>query len=181
MEPGVPGDSSDACLTGMLARYPQMDADVEGVVDRVDSVQKHLNKIFEDTLAGHGLNRGEYRLLLRLATRAAEHRMSAGDLSRMLLLSTGALTNRVDRLEKAGLVRRRPDPKDRRGVLIELTPKGIELIDETVIAQSSREAATLSVLTAKERAQLNQLLRKVLVSLEAAAPPDGRKQLAATS
>ena len=146
-----------------------IDPDVEGIVDRVDSIQKLLDRTFEETLAGHGLSKGEYKLLLRLATRAVNYRMSAGALSTMLMLSTGAMTNRLDRMEATGLVRRVPDPNDRRGVLVELTDKGIELIDHAVISQVKKETEALQVLTAKERTQLNQLLRKVNMTLEANA------------
>ena len=96
--------------------------------------------------------------------------MSAGDLSRMLALSSGAMTNRLDRLETAGLIRRVPDPRDRRGVLVELTAQGKERIDAAVIDQAAKEIDSLSVLTAKERTTLNNLLRKVLSSLEATEP-----------
>jgi DNA-binding MarR family transcriptional regulator len=171
-------DSADQCMADLGPRYPQIDLEVEGVVDRLDWIQKHLGRIFEETLAVRGLNRGEYKLLLRLATRAEDHRISAGDLSRMLMLSTGAMTNRLDRLEAAGLVRRIPDPRDRRGVLIELTSKGEKVIDDAVITQASHEAEVLGALNAKERTQLNQLLRKVLISLEARPAQEGRKTAA---
>jgi DNA-binding MarR family transcriptional regulator len=95
--------------------------------------------------------------------------MSAGDLSRALLLSSGAMTNRVDRLETAGLVRRVPDPKDRRGVLVELTERGVELIEGAVTEQAAKEADVLGVLSPKDLGALNDLLRKVLSSLEGEA------------
>jgi DNA-binding MarR family transcriptional regulator len=105
-------------------------------------------------------------MLLRLATRTADNRMSAGALSRALMLSSGAMTNRLDRLEKAGFVRRVPDPKDRRGVLVELTPAGEKQIDAAVVEQAAKEIDLMSALSAQERSALNTLLRKVLGSLE---------------
>src|SRR3954467_8229760 len=105
------GDSVDFCIGDITTFFPEIDAEVEGVVDRVAAIDKHLSNAFEETLAGHGLSHGEYKLLLRLATRSDDNRMSAGDLSRALLLSSGAMTNRLDRMEKAGLVRRVPDPR----------------------------------------------------------------------
>ena len=93
--------------------------------------------------------------------------MSAGDLSRALLLSSGAMTNRLDRLEGAELIRRIPDPRDRRGVLVELTPKGVATIDGAVTEQAAKEIDVLSALSPRELTTLNQLLRKVLGSLEA--------------
>src|SRR3954453_23691165 len=159
-------DSVDFCTTDILSRYPSIDPDVEGVVDRLSTIQKHAAKIFEKTLAGCGLNHGEYRLLLRLATRTDDKKMSAGRLSQLLLLSSGAMTNRLDRMEKAGLVRRVPDPDDRRGVLVEMTDKGEKVLDQAVLASAKEDADMVSALSAKEKKELNELLRKVLENLE---------------
>jgi DNA-binding MarR family transcriptional regulator len=160
-------DSVDVCIGDITSRYAEIHPEVEGAISRLSAINKHVNREFEDTLAGHGLNQGEYRLLLRLATRAADNRMSAGELSRALMLSSGAMTNRLDRLETAGLVRRVPDPRDRRGVMIELTDEGREQVDAAVIEQAAKEIDVLSALSGRELASLNQLLRKVLSSLEA--------------
>lgn len=160
-------DSVDYCTADITSYYAQIDPQVEGAVDRVSSIEKHLMRVFGETLADYGLSHGEYRMLLRLATRSADHRLSAGELSRMLALSSGAMTNRIDRLEKAGLIRRAPDPRDRRGVLVELTEEGQRRIDAAVIEQAAKEIDAFSVLSAKELTQLNSLLRKVLASIEA--------------
>ena len=159
-------DSVDFCTVDITSHYAAIHPEVEGVVSRISAVNKQVSRTFDETLAGHGLNYGEYRLLLRLATRGADNRISAGELSRMLALSSGAMTNRLDRLERAGLVRRVPDPRDRRGVLVELTERGVEAIDAAVIEQAQKEIDVLSALSPKELTTLNGLLRKVLVSLE---------------
>ena len=165
-------DSVDFCIGDITSRYAEIDPEVEGAISRLSSINKHVNREFEDTLAGHGLNQGEYRLLLRLATRAADNRMSAGELSRALMLSSGAMTNRLDRLETAGLVRRVPDPRDRRGVMVELTDEGRRQIDAAVVEQAAKEIDVLSALSARELTSLNQLLRKVLSSLETRSAAD---------
>jgi DNA-binding MarR family transcriptional regulator len=161
------GDSVDFCISDIASKYDVIDPDVEGVVDRITSINKYLGRGFEETLADHGLNYGEYKLLLRLATRTEDNRMSAGELSRALLLSSGAMTNRLDRLEKVDLIRRVPDLKDRRGVHVELTDKGKATIDDAVTEQAKKEIDSLRALSARELSALNQLLRKVLTSLEA--------------
>lgn len=161
-------DSVDVCTVDITSRYPQIDPQVEGVVSRMSAIGKHLSRAFDQTLADYGLNHGEYRLLLRLATRAADNRMSAGDLSRALTLSSGAMTNRLDRLEAAGLVRRVADPRDRRGVLVELTDAGRRQIDSAVTEQAAKEIDSLAVLKPRELTTLNDLLRTVLASLESA-------------
>ena len=83
------------------------------------------------------------------------------------MLSTGAMTNRLDRMEAAKLIRRVPDPADRRGVLVEMTDKGGKVLDQAVLASAHEDADIVNVLNAKEKKQLNQLLRKVLENLEA--------------
>jgi DNA-binding MarR family transcriptional regulator len=163
------GDSVDFCISDVVSLYDAIDPEVEGVVDRISTINKQLGRGFEETLADHGLNYGEYKLLLRLVTRTEDNRMSAGELSRSLLLSSGAMTNRLDQLEKAELIRRVPDPKDRRGVHVELTAKGRAVIDDAVTEQAAKEIDILSVLTPTELTKLNQLLRKVLTSLESRA------------
>jgi DNA-binding MarR family transcriptional regulator len=162
-------DSVDRCTVEITAQYPQIDPAVESAIGRIQAIGKHVSRAFDETLADYGLNHGEYRLLLRLTTRGEDNRMSAGELSRALLLSSGAMTNRLDRLEKAGFVRRVPDPRDRRGVLVELTAAGRAQIDAAVGEQAAKEIDVLAPLSAKDMAALNQLLRKVLVSLETAA------------
>lgn len=160
-------DSVDFCIADITSRYSAIQPEVEGAVSRISAVNKHVQRAFDDTLASHGLNHGEYRMLLRLATRSADNRMSAGELSRALMLSSGAMTNRLDRLEKAGLVRRVPDPRDRRSVQVELTAEGVQTIDTAVVEQAAKEIDVMSALSARELTQLNGLLRKVLSSLEA--------------
>jgi DNA-binding MarR family transcriptional regulator len=159
-------DSVDFCTADIASRYPQIDPTVEGVVGRLSAITKHISRTFDETLARHGLNHGEYRLLLRLTTRSDDNRMTAGELGRALLLSSGAMTNRIDRLEAAGLVERVRDPRDRRGVLVALTDAGRTAIDRAVTEQAAKEIDVMSAIDAKELDQLNGLLRKVLTSLE---------------
>ncbi|MDX6284715.1 MAG: hypothetical protein QOG53_200 [Frankiales bacterium] len=160
-------DSVDFCVADISSRFPQIDPQVEGIVDRLGTIQKHATRAFEATLAEHGLNHGEYRLLLRLETRSEKKCLSAGELSKMLMLSSGAMTNRLDRMESAALVRRVPDPNDRRGVLVELTAKGAQTLHDAVIASAAEDKMLVGPLSERERTQLNQLLRKVLSALEA--------------
>jgi DNA-binding MarR family transcriptional regulator len=170
------GDSVDFCIADVISQYDAIDPDVEGVVDRITAINKQLGRGFEETLSDHGLSYGEYKLLLRLVTRTEDNRMSAGELSRSLMLSSGAMTNRLDQLEKAELIRRVPDPKDRRGVHVELTPKGRAVIDDAVTEQAAKEIDVLSVLSPRELTNLNTLLRKVLTSLEAHVDAEAANQ-----
>ncbi|MFY9719469.1 MAG: MarR family transcriptional regulator, partial [Candidatus Cybelea sp.] len=95
----------------------------------------------------------------------APYQLSPTELYREMMLTSGAMTNRIDRLEAAGLVARRPDPDDRRGTLVRLTPKGKALIDAATSKHVANEERLLSALTVREQQQLTELLRKLLVGL----------------
>jgi DNA-binding MarR family transcriptional regulator len=92
--------------------------------------------------------------------------MTPGTLSSKLELSTGAMTNRLDRLESAGLVRRERDPDDRRSVIVHLTDRGAELMNEAITAQAKEESRVMSALKPEEQRRLNQLLRKLMLVFE---------------
>ena len=108
---------------------------------------------------------GEWHALGRLS-RSPEGRRKAGDLAKLAELSSAAMTNRLDRLEEAGLVRRMPDERDRRSVQIELTDAGRELYERTVDAQAAKEAIVAEALTEEQQDQLNGLLRQIMRAFE---------------
>lgn len=168
-------DSVDRHITGFLRRYPEIDADVEGIVDRVCKLHKYFVNTLEDTIAGYGLVHPEYKLLLHLRSEGAEGGVSAGDLSRSMVMSSGGMTNLLDRLEKDELIRRGSDPLDRRSVLVTLTPKGRKVIDRAVSAEAAREFDLLEPLTPGERKELNGLLRRVMRSSEERLGPPARR------
>ncbi|HEX6762610.1 MAG TPA: MarR family transcriptional regulator [Gaiellaceae bacterium] len=153
-----------------LAEQPgteMIDLEVEGIVDRIGGINRRIKRGMERTLAEHDLTHEDWQVLCSLRLRREENRSSPGALASELELSTGAMTSRLDRLERDGHVRRLPDPDDRRAILVELTPEGRAAWDRAAGVQARREAFFASVLTKKEQAQLNGLLRKLLVALEA--------------
>lgn len=147
---------------------PDLDPAVEGIVDRIQWLDKKLNKTFEETLAETGLDLelGEWKTLSHLRRAGEPYRLSAGKLAKRANLSTGAMTNRLDRLEAAGFVRRLPDPSDRRAVLVELTPRGRKAWDEATGVQARKEALLASALTDREKEQLNSLLRRLMLAFD---------------
>jgi DNA-binding MarR family transcriptional regulator len=144
----------------------EIDPDVEGIVDRIGSIQHRMRKAQKATLREHGLTPEEWGVLTKLRLGSDACRSSPGDLANDLELSSGAMTSRLDRLEEAGLVRRLPDPADRRGVVVELTEKGRDAWDLAVNVQGRREAFFARTLTKAEQKQLNTLLRKLLLELD---------------
>jgi DNA-binding MarR family transcriptional regulator len=146
----------------------EIDPDVEGIIDRVGSINGRLKRAQKATLREHGLTPEEWGVMTKLRLGSDACRSSPGDLANDLELSSGAMTSRLDRLEEAGLVRRLPDPEDRRGVVVELTQKGRDTWDASANVQGRREAFFARTLTKAEQKQLNILLRKLLLGLDAA-------------
>ena len=160
-------DHVDAWLDEVRSELPpDLDLTVEGVVDRIIGISRRIQRLLDETLSAYGLSHGEWKVLTSLRWAGPSHRRSAGDLARIADLSSGAMTNRLDRLEEARLVRRRPDPDDRRGVLVELTDKGRRLWEKAVGTQAEKEALLAAALTKRELEQLNGLLRRVMLEFE---------------
>jgi DNA-binding MarR family transcriptional regulator len=158
-------DAIDRFLETALRIFPSLDPETEAAVDRMAKLIKHLDRVTERTVGRFGLNTGEFKVLLKLV-QVPDQRLSAGALSEMLSLSTGAMTNRLDRLEEAGFATRERDPNDRRSVVVTMTPLGREVLDKAVAAQAEEERHLLSALTSDELHRLNALLRKVMLRIE---------------
>jgi DNA-binding MarR family transcriptional regulator len=155
-------DDLDAALLVWAREIQELDPLVEGVVERIHILAHRLNESMSETLAEFDLDRRAFRLLGRLRSYGSPYQRSAGMLAADLQLSSGAMTNRLDRMEKAGLIRRLPDPSDRRGTLVEPTEAGHAAWDSTVGKQARREKAITSVLTEAEREELHRLLRTLM-------------------
>jgi DNA-binding MarR family transcriptional regulator len=151
----------------VLPHEVEIDVDVEAIVDRIHGINRRIKRGMEATLAEHNLTHPDWQVLTSLRLATPDHRSSPGLLAADQELSTGAMTSRLDRLEEAGLVRRLPDPDDRRGVVVELTDQGREAWDTAASVQGRREAFFASALSKAEQKQLNDLLRKLMLALEA--------------
>ena len=165
-KPTVQSDRVDRMLETWASRLPPIDLDIEGVVQRIQWITKLIHRQMEETLADYELTHGEWGILRQLAMEGPPHRSSPGQLAKRDGLSSGAMTNRLDQLEKAGLVKRLPDLEDRRALHVELTDKGHKLWADSLSAQANKEAKLAASLDERELAQLNKLLRKVLTGLE---------------
>jgi DNA-binding MarR family transcriptional regulator len=146
---------------------PGLDQVVEGIVDRIVGLHRRLRRNLEEHVAQVGLNIGEFWTINSLRNAGAPYRLSPGTLAARHELSSGAMTNRLDRLEERGLIRRLRNPDDRRGVIVELTPDGIELARRAVLLAAEKESVVVSELSPRERDQLNDYLRRLMLVFEA--------------
>ena len=143
---------------------PDLDVSPTDVLQRITRLYLLQSASFAEVFSRHGLTFGEYEVLAALRRAGPPWRMKPTELYGALVLSSGATTNRIDRLEAAGLVERIPDPDDRRGTLVGLTDRGRQVCDEAVVDHLANEERLLGSLSTAERNQLARLLRKLLVS-----------------
>ena len=163
-------DGVDGILRQWRQERPDLDATPMGVIGRLSRLSRELEQRLDPVFARHGLEAGLFDVLATLRRSGEPYRMRPADLAQAVMLTSSGTTKRLDRLESAGLIERRPDPQDRRGLLIELTPAGLRLIDEAVTDHVAAEHQMLTALSPAERDQLAGLLRTLLLGL----PADGR-------
>jgi len=149
---------------------PDLDSEAMGVVLRIQALEKLLGDQVAERLQDFGLQWWQYDVLSALRRQGKPYRMAATELAEASMLTSGAMTNRIDRLEEEGLVRRSHDPADRRRVLVELTRKGRRQVDNATRARFEIAAAAVSGLDRESRRQLSDLLRSLLLAQD----PDKR-------
>lgn len=159
------GDAVDAILAQWGRERPDLDVAPMGVVGRISRAQLLLGRELKDFFAGHGLERWEFDVLATLRRHGAPYELTAGALLRAAMVTSGAITNRIDRMEAKGLVERVRDAGDRRSVRIRLTPRGLETVDELVGLHTANEDRLLAALSPAERERLAGALRTLLESL----------------
>ena len=162
-------DHIDGWLEEIGERLPMIDLRIEGIVDRIAAIQRRIRRMLDETLEEHGLSYGEWSVLSALHW-APDNRRTAGELATKVELSSAAMTNRLDRLEDADLIRRLPDPDDRRAVQVELTKKGAALYARAVETQAAKESIIAAALGARQQEQLNDLLRLLMLEFESREP-----------
>jgi DNA-binding MarR family transcriptional regulator len=164
-------DQVDAILAMWRRARPDLDPSPMAVVFRVKRLARAFERATAKNFERHGLEPGEFDLLATLRRTGPPHRLSAGKLATALMITTGSVTNRVDGLEVAGLIRRLDDPDDRRGVLVELTAKGLRQVDAALEHHLATERDLLTGLTPVQQTQLADLLRRLALAHGDAADP----------
>ncbi|AVG14931.1 MarR family transcriptional regulator [Chromobacterium vaccinii] len=145
---------------------PDLDTSATQVIGRIVRMEYFITRRVLQDLARHNLNVGEFDVLAALRRGGEPYQLSPNQLQGMVLISSGALTNRINRLEEAALVSRSPDPDDRRGVIVTLTPKGLQVIEDAAVHHLAAEAELIEMLDADERQTLSRLLKKMLQAQE---------------
>jgi DNA-binding MarR family transcriptional regulator len=161
-------DPIEETITAWRRERPGLDLSGVALLARLERVAHRLEEAQDEFFAALGLKPGWLDVLAALRRAGEPYRLTPTRLALDALISTAGMTNRLDRLEEAGLVRRRPDPDDRRGILVELTAKGRELVDAAVDAHRGLSKRLLGGLDGSEREQLDRLLRKLLTPLDQA-------------
>lgn len=159
-------DHLDFILSQWRTQRPDLDVSPMGIVGRISRLARVMGDELARTFNTHGLDRPSFDVLATLYRAGPPHRLTPLALMRASMVTSGAITQRLDRLEEGGLVRRTPSESDGRGVDVTLTNKGLSLIKETLPDHLDTENRLLVPLTRKERADLADLLRKLLEPLE---------------
>jgi DNA-binding MarR family transcriptional regulator len=158
-------DGVDRILEQWRLQRPDLDPSPIGIVGRVSRLARELEQRLEPVYKAHGLEPGWHDVLATLRRTGPPYRLRPTDLTDALMLTSSGTTKRLDRLEHAGLIQREPDPDDRRGTLITLTPAGHELIDSVTEAHLANERHLVSALDETEQRDLADLLRKLRLGL----------------
>ena len=164
-------DGVDAILEQWRRERPDLDPSPIGVIGRISRLSREIERRLEPGYAASGLEPGWYDVLATLRRAGPPYRLRPTDFAAALMLTSSGTTKRLDRLEAAGYVTREPDPGDRRGVLIALTPQGRRLVDTAAVKHLDNERRILSGLSAAEQRQLAGLLRKLSLTL----PPQDQR------
>lgn len=163
-------DDVDRFRAGWASEVPEIDTEPMGVFGRMRRISARTSAPIELLFARHGIDRGEFDVLGTLRRSGPPYCLTPTELYRSLMITSGGLTHRLSRLEKAGLIQRSPSRSDRRSLLVRLTDAGAVLAEVAFAEDMALEAAWLSILTPGERDELANLLRKLNSALQDSEP-----------
>ena len=162
-------DLVDELLADWAVEHPDKDVTALGVVVRVQHLGKLLRQGTGRALKRHGLKHWEYDVLSVLRRSGKPFEMAASDTARAAVLTSGAMTTRIDGLAARGLVRRRQSKEDGRSVLVRLTPAGKRLVDAAIDTRLADADSALARIPASERRQLAASLRRLMLAIDGQA------------
>ncbi len=159
-------DHVDFILGQWGKEHPELNFTSTGIFGRIHRLSGYLMDINHKVFQSHGMIQPDFDVLATLYRSGKPYEKSPGDLLSTLLITSGTMTNRVDRLVKLGFVERLPDPEDGRGVLIRMTEKGLKALQPAIKDHLRIQEEVLSVLSKNERETLSSLLRILLITQE---------------
>jgi len=159
-------DEVDGLVAAWRRERPDLDVSPLEVLSRVTRLARHLDRARGQAFSDHGLETWEFDVLAALRRSGAPYQLSPGRLLQQTLVTSGTMTNRIDRLAAARLVERHPDPTDRRGVIVRLTPDGRAKVDAALTDLLDQEREILAGLDPAERTRLAELLRAVVAPFD---------------
>ena len=159
-------DRIDLLRAAWERERPDLDVSPQGVITRLHRVANHLTDRLVEVYRRHGLGEGDFDVLATLRRSGVPYERSAGDLAEHTLVTTGGMTKRIDRLQRAGLVERRRDANDGRGRVVALTARGLEVIDSAFTEHIANEHRLLAMIGPERADQLEAILRAWLAALE---------------
>ncbi|WP_085024859.1 MarR family winged helix-turn-helix transcriptional regulator [Ensifer aridi] len=159
-------DHVDKILAQWRRERPELDVSAMGLLGRLARLRAHVSREQEKVFAEHGLTSASFDVLATLRRSGPPFQLSPGDLLAATMVTSGTMTNRIDQLEKAGLVERLNNPEDRRGVIIALTSEGLKRINAAATAHVANQQRLVAGLAPGDREALDALLRKFLATLE---------------
>jgi DNA-binding MarR family transcriptional regulator len=160
----APADRVDQIAQQWATVRPDVDSSPLHIIARVSRLSRLVDRRLAENFARHGIEDWMYDVLATLRRGGPPYQLTAGELLQQSMVTTGAITNRIDRLEQRGLVQRVAG-EDRRKVIVRLTPAGLRLVDEVVRTHMRTEAEILAVLSPRQQATLAGLLRTALLGL----------------
>lgn len=159
-------DHVDTIIAQWKQERRELDTQPMALIGRLKRVAHYLSAGMDKTFRQFGLNSASFDVLATLRRSGEPFALSPSELMKTMMITSGTMTNRVDQLEKVQLVKRINNPKDGRGFLIQLTPKGMVLVNKVVTSHVETQKSLVSALNEDERQQLNKLLRRFLESFE---------------
>jgi DNA-binding MarR family transcriptional regulator len=155
-------DEVDTIVEAWRRERPDLDLAPMEVLSRISRLARHLDRLRANAFSAHDLESWEFDVLAALRRTGPPYRLSPGQLLRETLVTSGTMTNRVDRLVERGLVTRRDHPNDRRGVLVELTDAGRDAVDAALVELIAAERQIMAALDVADHDQLTRSLRLLL-------------------
>lgn len=159
-------DEVDRIIAAWNRERPDLDVTPLAVLSRISRLDRHLDRARRGIFARNGLESWEFDVLSALRRAGEPYKLSPGALVTQTMVTSGTMTNRIDRMEEHGLVRRHPSPDDRRAVVVELTPQGLERVDSAFSELLDIEHTVLAVLAGSAQPELANMLRALTQQFE---------------